>query len=84
MYKQSILLKRHNKSKKRHNGLQCPPCFIEDNRHLRIYKSTRALTCHLRTAHKLNHEELNRIKTIYSEYSEGSFIELCFKRGLLY
>ena len=77
MYSQYMLLKRHT-------GIQCPECFKESKRHLRIYKSKRALTCHLRSVHKINHEYLKNIKTIYAEYSEGSFIELCFKRGLLY
>jgi hypothetical protein len=77
MYSHSMLLKRHT-------GKQCPECYKENNRHLHIYKSTRALTCHLRSVHKLNNSELDKIKKLYSEYTEGSFIELCFKRGILY
>jgi hypothetical protein len=70
---------------RRHNGIQCPPCVYdkEGGYSLHKFKSTRALTCHLRTVHKLNNEDLDKIKKIYSEYTEGSFIELCYKRDIL-
>ena len=71
---------------KRHSGIQCPPCVKQNEGGYSVhkFKSTRALTCHLRKTHKLNNDELDKIKTLYSEYTEGSFIELCYKRGILY
>jgi len=67
------------------DGNQCPECFkIGSSYRLHIFKSVRALKIHLVRSHDLERTEKEKIFTLLNDYKEGSFIDLCFQRGVLY
>ena len=66
------------------NGLQCPECHkISPTRRIKIFKTKRALARHL-VNHDIPYDSRRQISILAKEFDQGSFIQLCVDRGILY
>lgn len=74
------LLNRHQ----RRQGLVCPVCFDFNPRlDLHKFKSSRALSCHIKLEHRIPNEKFDAIRAAARSYTDGCFLELCYARGVL-
>ncbi len=70
---------------KRHEGMECPPCY-DNQRPLHVFTSSRALMTHIAKAHTISKEEsrtIRRLARIYEKSSHESFLRWMQSRGQL-
>lgn len=79
MNKIQSLLRSHEEK----DGLRCYKCFLEYPTRTALFKETRGLINHLYLSHVTTEKEIDNLKKVLREYRGGSFLRLCFKRGIL-